>query len=242
MFKDFESEWRMFFIVLLIVLVLGGGGILLLKSLDRVQEHMPSTVDLPALPRAAQTYSTQEECEAKAGCTCGFVQCDYVPPGKTFEEVCGKDFKKGWQCILQQEDETADWQAYRNDEFGFEVKYPSSLTVRVDESSINFFDDDELLPPVFGIEIFKPNKIPSGETQEKFLQQVAEERLGESAILRIVGFRDGGLEVEASTFFFRHFFLYDADSRVAVEFFEGQDGFLISGEFNQILSTFRFVE
>lgn len=48
---------------------------------------------------AAQIFSTKEECEEKTGCECGFVNCDYIPPGKTFEEVCGKDFRKGWQCI-----------------------------------------------------------------------------------------------------------------------------------------------
>ncbi|MBI2343440.1 MAG: hypothetical protein HYV02_03765 [Deltaproteobacteria bacterium] len=41
-------------------------------------------------------FFSQEECEQKTGKTCSLQMCDYVPPGKTFEEVCGKDFKKGW--------------------------------------------------------------------------------------------------------------------------------------------------
>ena len=41
-------------------------------------------------------FVSQEECEQKTGKTCSLQMCDYVPPGKTFEEVCGKDFKKGW--------------------------------------------------------------------------------------------------------------------------------------------------
>lgn len=44
-------------------------------------------------------YRTQEECEQATGKTCDFQNCDYVPEGKTFEEVCGKDFKKGWSPI-----------------------------------------------------------------------------------------------------------------------------------------------
>ncbi|MFH1664186.1 MAG: FKBP-type peptidyl-prolyl cis-trans isomerase [archaeon] len=44
-------------------------------------------------------YSTQEECEEKNDCECNFVMCDYIPEGKTFEEVCGKGFEKGWKCV-----------------------------------------------------------------------------------------------------------------------------------------------
>lgn len=41
-------------------------------------------------------FASQEECEQKTAKSCSFQMCDYVPSGKTFEEVCGKDFKKGW--------------------------------------------------------------------------------------------------------------------------------------------------
>lgn len=47
---------------------------------------------------ADQTFVTKEECEEKTGCKCDFVACDYIPAGKTFEETCGENFKKGWQC------------------------------------------------------------------------------------------------------------------------------------------------
>jgi hypothetical protein len=41
-------------------------------------------------------YSSESECEAATGLKCTFEMCDYVPEGKTFEEACGKNFKKGW--------------------------------------------------------------------------------------------------------------------------------------------------
>lgn len=41
-------------------------------------------------------FISREECEQKTGKPCVNRACDYVPSGKTFEEVCGKDFKKGW--------------------------------------------------------------------------------------------------------------------------------------------------
>lgn len=53
----------------------------------------PCTV---ASAEADPTYRTKEECEQKTSKTCDSRMCDYIPEGKTFEEVCGKDFKKGW--------------------------------------------------------------------------------------------------------------------------------------------------
>jgi len=47
----------------------------------------------------SQTFRSEQECEEKTGCVCSFVMCDYVPEGKTFEEVCGEDFQKGWECV-----------------------------------------------------------------------------------------------------------------------------------------------
>jgi len=48
-------------------------------------------------PQVTQTvFISQEECEQQTGSSCSFQMCDYIPSGKTFEEVCGKDFKKGW--------------------------------------------------------------------------------------------------------------------------------------------------
>jgi len=41
-------------------------------------------------------FPTQEECEKASGEPCAYYMCDYIPPEKTFEEVCGKNFRKGW--------------------------------------------------------------------------------------------------------------------------------------------------
>jgi hypothetical protein len=48
---------------------------------------------------APPSFLTEEMCY-QSGCEqCGYAMCDYVPEGKTFEEVCGKNFQKGWQCL-----------------------------------------------------------------------------------------------------------------------------------------------
>ncbi|MEK7583655.1 MAG: hypothetical protein AAB490_00280 [Patescibacteria group bacterium] len=43
------------------------------------------------------TYASQEVCQHDTGTICIFEACDFIPTGKTYEEVCGKDFKKGWK-------------------------------------------------------------------------------------------------------------------------------------------------
>ncbi len=50
-----------------------------------------------------EVFKSQEACEEKMNAKCSVQMCDYVPKGKTFEEVCGKDFKKGWVAYLTEE-------------------------------------------------------------------------------------------------------------------------------------------
>jgi len=47
-----------------------------------------------------KVYTSQKECERQTGKICDFQMCDYVPEGKTIEEVCGKNFQKGWTVRL----------------------------------------------------------------------------------------------------------------------------------------------
>ena len=48
------------------------------------------------IPVQKTVFNSQKECQKKTGKSCRLQNCDYVPKGKTTEEVCGKDFKKGW--------------------------------------------------------------------------------------------------------------------------------------------------
>jgi len=47
------------------------------------------------LKQAPLSYPTKEACESAEKYQCDFVMCDVIPEGKTFEEMCGKGFKKG---------------------------------------------------------------------------------------------------------------------------------------------------
>lgn len=48
---------------------------------------------------ATKSYPTKDECEKATNCECAFSECDYIPSGKTFEEVCGINYTPGFMCI-----------------------------------------------------------------------------------------------------------------------------------------------
>lgn len=75
-------------------------------------------------------YPSQEDCEQKTRQKCGYGRCDVIPLGKTVEEVCGKNFHEGWMPL------TSNWKTYRNEIYGFEVRYPSNINLWEDTNSI----------------------------------------------------------------------------------------------------------
>lgn len=84
-------------------------------------------------------FATQEECESKTNKVCSVSNCDYVPQGKSIEEVCGKGYKKGWKPTTQNlpinSSETESWKTYRNEDAKFQIKYPPEWELKfLDES------------------------------------------------------------------------------------------------------------
>jgi hypothetical protein len=72
-------------VVILLVLL----GVAYISFSSKPQEMHPS-------PELQKTYATQGECETTLGKPCTLVLCDYIPEGKTFEEVCGRGFTESW--------------------------------------------------------------------------------------------------------------------------------------------------
>lgn len=83
----------------------------------------------PAQP-ILTVYPTREACEQATGRTCQFQQCDYVPSGKTVEEVCGKGLRKGWVPTAPPA-APAGWGSYTSYGLGpsFRLGYPKDWTV-----------------------------------------------------------------------------------------------------------------
>lgn len=56
-------------------------------------------INYPVSDQPIKSFSSEIECKKETGKECDFKMCDYIPEGKTIEEVCGKNFKKGWYPI-----------------------------------------------------------------------------------------------------------------------------------------------
>lgn len=67
---------------------------------DTPAASTPETPAASVAPHAVPpSYATEEDCKAASNAPCHYVTCDSVPEGKQPDEVCGPDFKKGWQPL-----------------------------------------------------------------------------------------------------------------------------------------------
>ena len=71
------------FIVVFIILAVGVVGCFIFTKKE-----------IPTLPSDQIVFFTEEECQQETGGDCRFQNCDYIPAGKTLDEVCGQNFKK----------------------------------------------------------------------------------------------------------------------------------------------------
>lgn len=78
------SQKKIFLIIVIVIVIIAIGYAVFLKN------------QTPISPARQEVFFSQEECQQKTGKSCSLQMCDYIPPGKTPEEVCGKNFKKGW--------------------------------------------------------------------------------------------------------------------------------------------------
>ena len=118
-------------------------------------------------------FGTQQDCEKTTGKSCAFQNCDYVPGGKTPEETCGKDFKKGWVVKSSSSDETANWKIYTNTKYGYEIKYPEKWGIESSPEDIHISsvkDTSNARQPFTTIEIQPGLKKPANISLLEYLR------------------------------------------------------------------------
>lgn len=144
----------------------------------------------------------------------------------------------------------ADWKTYRNDEYGFEIRYPPEWQYQVDKNYIGFYDPEKIkffAPNELTVRVFlKENNIPLDKWVQELPEIKAEtEILGEPPV--------GSFQnINNINFYIVDTVNFEGGNTIANAFVE-KDGFVIKLSrdllapndreiFNQILSTFRFLE
>lgn len=132
------------------------------------------------------------------------------------------------------------WQRISEPISGITLIVPPDLITAASEDNLIFARTEaENLPPLFVVYVIDTPLEISGLPLEEALEEIAKRQLGEDFI-GVVGFHDGGVEVEARTFTRRHFFLYDPSVHRAVEFASGHPDFFSSDEFSDIVHLISF--
>lgn len=186
-------------------------------------------------------YFSRSRCEQKTGKTCVLQGiCDaYVPPGKTGKDVCGQDF--GWVPSEQVPDgDVSMWQTYRNEELGFEFKYPDWKEVFLNESGLRISNTvyDVGLESL-SMRVSLHNSMDERIRELKQSLGSKKYKVIADEILNINGTQSKRLKISSGDTGYRETYVFIPFANGFVEFSTPR---LISVSLDQILSTFKFIE
>ena len=180
--------------------------------------------------QSLETYATTPVHEA-----CGTFTTGFSKPATTVK-VC---FDHGWELALD-DIGYVTWQRVAEAISGVSFAIPPELEAAQGEDLIDVFNpSQQTLPPLLEVYVIDYSTPFSTSSSEETLLNIAKKQLGFD-LVRIVGFHDNGIEVEATTIFSRHFFMYDPAANRAIEFRQGRHGFFDSQDFRSILQSVAF--
>jgi len=132
-----------------------------------------------------------------------------------------------------EEIDTSDWQTYRNEEYGFEFKYPATMGIKENSYYLNVLFNDSLK-----ININILNDVLNPKTIKSPIGIVSQESLEELAIDGKLAyrFRDGDAGYGGNSYR-----ISLDNSHTLIMWFVTENGYYINDE-RLIISTFRFIE
>ncbi|GEM_PF-1934596 len=185
--------------------------------------------------------------------------------------LSNSEFIKRFNLILSsfsfietQGEEMADWKTYKNEEYGFEIKYPSDFFIENYQDGLGFvekqYQGQQVHYPFVGVEFIKTpfsaeQWVNENGTEVNLLDENLPPGFDRSHNYLYYGVKDKEIRVINSLQFFQFYnagisgsnnnaFVRTKDSTVLINIYRHSSGMgeVSKNIYNQILSTFRFLE